>query len=121
MIRLTNVDGIPLDLQSEHGCESPRSVVSLSLNCEPERKQNKPFFFVNHESTKEITEKYSGHFWVLNQVIETRVNLIRYRTHKPIEEEEATVYYQKNIFFFSFCSGRILYLLSKSFSFLLLE
>ena len=44
---------------------------------------------------------YSGHFWVLNPVIETRVNLIRYRTHKLIEEEEALVYYQKNIFYLS--------------------
>ena len=84
--------------------------------------KNNFFFFVSQESTKKITDKYPGHFWVLNQVIETRVNLVRYRTHKPIEEEEAIVFYQKDIFFLSFWCGRILSLYTlRVFSFLFFQ
>ena len=85
--------------QSEHARQSPRSVVSLFLWIANLRMDEQSFSFLLLV-TKQLKEDkdYSGHFWILNLMIETRVNLIRCCTHKLIDEQTISVPSKNNLF-----------------------
>ena len=70
----------------------------FSLNCEPENGQTNFLFLLLVTKQSKDHKDYSGHFWVLNLMIETRVNLNRCCTHKLIDEQAISVPSKNNLF-----------------------